>query len=301
MRRNPDFMLIGAMKSGTTTLHAHLRRHPGLFLCEPKEPGFFSRDERYSRGIDVYRDLFARANPEQRCGEASTCYTRWPHFADVAPRIAEHVPEARFLFIMRDPVERAYSHYRHLCEEWAASGKEIPGFAEAMEVAPEIVDASLYKVQLDRFLAHFPREHLHLLTLEELRARPSEVLVGVQEFLGVVQADLLEDKETCRNEAGSAIARKTMRKRLTRWRGLTGLSFLIDAVPPAWRARARATLQGRVSAWLARDASVDLEKRIAPLDPESRARLSARFEQPDRELEALFGRPVPWGSRAEVG
>jgi hypothetical protein len=288
-------MLIGAMKSGTTTLHAHLSRHSRLYLCEPKEPGFFSRDERYARGIDTYRELFAAAAPEQLCGEASTCYTRWPHYADVAPRIAEHVPDVRFLFIMRDPVERAYSHYRHLCEEWAAAGKEIPGFAEAMEAAPEIVDASLYRVQLERFFSHFPAERFHLLSLEELRAHPAEVLGGVQDFLGVPREDLVGEAETRRNEAGTAIARKTMRKRLTRWRSLPGLSLAIDLVPPSLRARARATLQGPVSRWLARDAVDDLGKRVGPLDPESRARLHERFALADQQLEEVLGRPVPWG------
>ena len=115
--RLPDFMLIGAMKSGTTTLHAYLSRHPGLFLCTPKEPGFFSRDERYARGLDWYRELFTDAQPEQLCGEASTCYSRWPHFENAAPRIAADVPGAKLLYITRDPVERAYSHYRHLMEE----------------------------------------------------------------------------------------------------------------------------------------------------------------------------------------
>jgi hypothetical protein len=289
-------MLIGAMKSGTTTLHAYLSRHPRLYLCEPKEPGFFSRDERYARGIEAYRELFAPAGPGQLCGEASTCYTRWPHYADVAPRIAEHVPDARFLFIMRDPVERAYSHYRHLSEEWAAAGKEIPDFAEAMEVAPEIVDASLYRTQLERFFSHFPSERFHLLTLEELRAGPAEVLGGVQDCLGVPREDRMGLAETRRNEAGTAIARKTMRKRITRWRQLPGFSLAIDMVPPSLRARARAALQGPISRWLARDAVEDLGKRVGPLDPESRARLEERFALPDQELAELLGRPVPWGS-----
>ena len=295
--RNPDFMLIGAMKSGTTTLHAHLTRHPDVYLCEPKEPGFFSRDERYACGIESYRELFRPARPRQLCGEASTCYTRWPHYADVAPRIAEHVPDARFLFIMRDPVERSYSHYRHLCEEWAAAGKDIPSFSEAIEVAPEIVDASLYCAQLQRFLSHFSRDRFHLLTLEELRERPAEVLAGVQSFLGVAQASLVGESEVRRNEAGTAIARKTMRKRLTRWRNLPGLSLAIDCVPPSLRARARSTLQGPVSRWLARDAVDDLDRRVGALDPESRARLTDRFAGPDRDLEALLGRVVPWSRR----
>ena len=290
-------MLIGAMKSGTTTLHAHLCRHPDLFLCEPKEPGFFSRDERYARGIDSYRALFAGARPEQKCGDASTCYTRWPHYADAAPRIAEHVPNARFLFIMRDPVERSYSHYRHLAEEWADEGKEIPSFAESLEVAPEIVDASRYRDQLDRFLRHFPRERFHLLFLEDLRARPEEVLGAVQDFLEVPRHDLRDEANTHQNESGTAIARKTMRKRIDRLRHTPGLSLLIDCVPRGLRGRARASLQGRFSRVLAGDAIRELADRVGPLDPETRAHLKDVFEAPDGALEALVGRPLPWKGR----
>ena len=292
--RNPDFMLIGAMKSGTTTLHAHLRRHPDLFLCEPKEPGFFSRDERYANGIEHYRALFSDASPAQRCGEASTCYARWPHYGEVAPRIAEHVPDARFLFIMRDPVERAYSHYRHLAEEWADAGKEIPSFADALEIAPEIVDASRYRAQLERFFPHFPRERFHLLFLEELKARPVEVLAGVQDFLEVPQRDLVGAEDTRRNEAGSAIARKTMRKRIDRLRRVPGLSLLIDLVPADARSRARDALQGGLSRFFARDAMRDLADRIGPLDPETRAHLRELFAEPDAALADLMGRGLPW-------
>ena len=131
--RNPDFLVIGAMKAGSTTLHTYLSRHPDLYLHERKEPGFFSREERYARGIEWYRALFADARPDQLCAESSTCYTRWPHFADVAPRIRQHVPEVRFVYIMRDPVARAYSHYAHMMGERRSEGLPVLSFGEALE------------------------------------------------------------------------------------------------------------------------------------------------------------------------
>src|SRR5690242_14831106 len=82
--RLPDFVVIGGMKCGSTTLFEYLCRHPDVFMCTPKEPGYFSREKVMARGEAWYRSLFADAKPTQLCGEASTCYTRWPHFGDVA-------------------------------------------------------------------------------------------------------------------------------------------------------------------------------------------------------------------------
>ena len=73
--RRPDFMIIGAMKSGTTTLYHYIGMHPGVFMCFPKEPMFFSRDEVYARGLDWYFSLFREAREDQICGEANATLT----------------------------------------------------------------------------------------------------------------------------------------------------------------------------------------------------------------------------------
>ena len=183
--RTPDFLLIGAMKAGTTTLSEWLRHHPDLFLSRPKEPQFFSRAEAARRGWDWYGGLFAPARPDQLVGEASTCYSRWPHFGDVAGRLAEHVPDARLIFLARHPVERAYSHYRHEMQRVLARGEAPSSFEDALDALPEIVDASCYPTQLDRFLAHYPEDRLLVLLTDDLHRGPDDVWSRVQAFLGV--------------------------------------------------------------------------------------------------------------------
>ncbi len=94
-RRLPDFLIIGAAKTGTTSVCNYLRRHPDLFFPEDSEPQFFSHDENCTKGLDWYASLFDGVTDRQRCGEKSTAYTRWPECPDVPRRIAEVMPEVK--------------------------------------------------------------------------------------------------------------------------------------------------------------------------------------------------------------
>lgn len=110
--RLPDFIVIGAMKSGTSSLYQWLGQQPELALPPMKEPHFFSRDEEWRRGVHWYRGLFPDA-PGQLVGEASTTYTNPDHCVAAASRMASIVPKARLVYLLRQPVERLRSHYRH--------------------------------------------------------------------------------------------------------------------------------------------------------------------------------------------
>ena len=155
--RLPDFLVIGAMKAGTTTLHAYLARHPGIFTGRTKEPGFFSRDERFAKGLDHYRRLWIGAAPDQLCGEASTCYSRRLEFPNAAPRIAEHVPDVKLVYLLRHPVDRTFSHYTHeMAYRWAKERLPLSRSVDALEEYPTLVDSSLYDEQLKAFLEFFP-------------------------------------------------------------------------------------------------------------------------------------------------
>ncbi len=110
--RLPDFVVIGAMKSGTSSLYQWLGQQPELALPTMKEPHFFSRDEVWCLGVHWYRALFPEA-PGQLVGEASTTYTNPDHCAAAATRMASVVPDARLVYLLRHPVERLRSHYRH--------------------------------------------------------------------------------------------------------------------------------------------------------------------------------------------
>jgi hypothetical protein len=175
----PTFLLIGAMKSGTTTLQQYLVRHPQVFMCSPKEPNFFN--DHWHRGVDWYERLFARAGDAVARGEASVRYTNFPSGPECPARIASVLPGVRLLFLARDPVERIRSHYLH---EVAALRERRP-FAEAVAENPIYLDYSRYAMQLQRYLDHLPREQLLVLRAEDLFRAPLEVLGEVYRFLGV--------------------------------------------------------------------------------------------------------------------
>jgi Sulfotransferase domain len=175
----PSFLLIGAMKSGTTTLWWYLREHPEVFLATPKEPNFFN--DHWHRGVGWYERLFDRAGTAQARGEASVRYTSWPDDPECPGRIASVVPDARLLYVVREPIARMRSHYLH---EVAALRERRP-VEQALRENPIYLDRSRYATQLERYLDHFPREQLLVVRAEELFRDPSGVLPGVYGFLGV--------------------------------------------------------------------------------------------------------------------
>ena len=296
--RDPNFILIGSMKSGTTSLYQYLSRHPQVFLCSPKEPQFFSRDHVYCRGIEWYRSLFADAVPSQVCGEASTCYTRWPHFGDVPARISQHLPNVKFIYIMRHPVDRAYSHYRHLMEERHQAAEPLLSFEAALDAIPEIIDTSLYLRQIERYLTYFSMNRFLFLTLDQLGTHPRAVLEKVQEFIGVEQVDLVAGGEVTANPWGTIIAAQDMKAALKRMRSTPGLSGLIGLIPRSLRRKVRALLTRPSFAWVvARNRVRKHANQLLALDPGTRERLSKQFAEPTRELGEFLGRDlVDWST-----
>ncbi|MEX0654351.1 MAG: sulfotransferase [Phycisphaeraceae bacterium] len=182
----PDVLLIGAAKAGTTALVAYLRRHPGVCVSDVKEPEFFSHDEQFARGLDHYRSLFSHARPGQVCLEASTSYTRWPEYPQAAPRIAEALPRARFIYILRHPVERAWSHYVHRVTKELYRDQPVPATFEAhIERDPVCLNSSRYMDQLAQYLPYYDRGSFLVLFNDDLAGDTAATLSTVCRFLGV--------------------------------------------------------------------------------------------------------------------
>ena len=110
--RLPDFVIIGAMKAGTTTLFRWLESHPGTSMPTVKEPHFFSVDEKYSKGLAFYAEHFRQAPPGLLTGEASVTYSD-PELPQAGVRLISDLPNARLIFLTRDPEQRLRSHYLH--------------------------------------------------------------------------------------------------------------------------------------------------------------------------------------------
>jgi hypothetical protein len=170
----PDFLILGAMKSGTSSLHRYLEQHPEVSASQRKELDFFAG--RYERGIHWYKKRFG----DGIAGESSPNYLKLHLWPEVPARIREHVPDARLMCILRNPVDRTLSHYLH--NVWR--GREARPFSVATAPGSNLVKTSRYGWQLDHYLAHFPAEQILLLTTEELGADPQWTLRRALRFIG---------------------------------------------------------------------------------------------------------------------
>jgi hypothetical protein len=210
----PDFLIVGAQKAGTTALYSYLREHPTVTGPPWKEVSFF--DRHFWRGAAWYRGHFpnklylrgvrARTGVEPIVGEASPSYLFHPHAPE---RAAALVPDVRLIALVRNPVDRALSHYHHE----VAFGREPLPFEQALEQEDERMQGELermrdpryfshawwnftylsrgrYAEQLERWLGFFPRERLLILPSEDLLEQPRETYARVLEFLGAPPHEL---------------------------------------------------------------------------------------------------------------
>ena len=201
----PNFLIVGAAKSGTTALYHYLKQHPDIFMPELiKEPMFFSGiheglfkgpTQIYARGkittIDQYIALFQQANGQIAVGEASVPYLYY--HARTIPKIIEVLDKhIKIIISLRHPAERAYSNYLHHVRD----GLEPLGFAEALEEESgrcrekwwwgyQYRDASRYYSQVKAYIDAFGRENIHVILYEDLKQQPQATLQGIFRFLAV--------------------------------------------------------------------------------------------------------------------
>jgi hypothetical protein len=184
--RRPDFIVIGAMKSGTTTLYRWLESHPGTALPELKEPDFFCFDHNYRRGLEHYATHFAGAPVDKVTGEASVKYMA-PRMADAAAaRIALHTPDTLLVALLRDPVERLRSEYRYNRQRgWTTTDLTTA----VMTPENPYVGKSLYFRCLLPYFERFDRSQLLVVRTEDLRDDGS-AWPALLDFLGLERVPL---------------------------------------------------------------------------------------------------------------
>lgn len=180
--RLPEFVIIGAMKCGTSTLHEQLERQPACFMSRPKEPNFFSDEAQYRKGIEWYASLFAGAPAGAVCGESSTHYTKLPTYPRCAARLHEHLPGARLVYMMRDPVDRIVSQYIH---EWSERviDKDCP-IDEAISAHPNLLEYSRYAMQLRPYVEMFGFDAILPVFFERLLNDPNTELERIMAHIG---------------------------------------------------------------------------------------------------------------------
>lgn len=180
--RLPTFLVIGAMKAGTTSLYHYLRDHPQVFMPDTKEVNFFNPLRNWRRGIAWYEQQFNAAPPGTTAvGEASTSYTKYPWIEGVPDRIASLLPDVRLIYLVRHPVDRMRSQYLH----HVATGQEWRPIDRAFLQEPMYRNISRYAFQLDRYRATVPRDRILVIDARELRDDRVPTLRRIYSFLGV--------------------------------------------------------------------------------------------------------------------
>jgi hypothetical protein len=187
----PTFIIIGAAKAGTTSLHYYLDLHPEIQMSAVKETNFFAgppngRDYELGQvaSLEAYEELFDPAVPVR--GEASPNYANDPIRAGAAERIKGLIPEAKIIYLVRDPVARTVSHYRHrvsVSGERRSLRQVLDDYREPSELGDTCM--SLYASQLEGYLRCFPEERILVLDQAELLANRDAVLRSVFSFLAV--------------------------------------------------------------------------------------------------------------------
>jgi hypothetical protein len=182
IQKKPNLLIIGAMKSGTTSLHEYLAEHPNIFMSELKEPFYFVEEQNLNKGNSWYMSLFSEApGTANYIGESSTTYTFFPQYKNVAERIYEFNPNFRLIYVMRDPVERTISHYWHYVR-WHGEKRDM---LTAIKEDLHYQEVSNYYMQLSQYFALFPKEQIYTLTFEELIYEPELTISNIFSWLGL--------------------------------------------------------------------------------------------------------------------
>ncbi len=308
--RLPDFVIIGAAKAGTTSLHAILNQHPAIFMPKKKELEFFARDDRFSAGLAVYAENFQGASSDQIVGEASTIYSLSPFFPETASRMAEALPDVRIIYVLREPISRAYSFYAQLIKGYQRATRDLAvhrsfedfispqlhAFAAPTEKVfsqhnshlPDVPELCLagsdYTYQIEAYLKFYPREQILFLLFEDFIADRTAFLRQITDFLNIAPLGdgILTSGSVAKNVADDHFRTVAFEKETLALRArIPGLWWLRNALPKSKRELLKAWLfQGRKNSNLARP---------KPMLPETRTALQRRFCVQYPQLSQLTG------------
>ena len=183
----PDFIVIGAMKCGSSTICAYLEDHPGVFMVPKAELNFFSHDENHAHGPTWYESFFAGQDGAQLRGEGSNAYASGQMFPHSAARMAAYKPDLKLIYVVRHPVERIVSAW---IQNRVNMGDKIPPTLDraVREMSDNYLGQSLYWQNLSRYRTLFPDDQIHIGFMEELKTDPNAFFAGLCAFLGVEPA-----------------------------------------------------------------------------------------------------------------
>ena len=289
MEKWPNLFIVGAPKAGTTSLHEYLKKIPGICMSNVKEPYYFCKtmipEDHYIppiRDKKKYLKLFDTANDEKIIGESSVWYLCDP---DSATLIHQQVPNAKIIMILRDPVERAYSHYLMIegrkkfdtSSFHAQIQKEIKNGLNYKKPNVRLV-AGLYYDDVKRFLKIFGREQVKIIIFEEFIAKTKNTLKDILEFLGIKYS--LDEFKT-------EIYNPSMVPKYSIVNDVLNISFVNmikqKLIPEPTQLYLRKKLFKEF-------------KNESKITPESRKLLKNYYQDDVKNLNEFFGRKLPWAN-----
>jgi hypothetical protein len=285
--RKPTFIIAGTLPSGTGHLYGLLRQHPDIYLPAVMQPecNFFCKTGLYEKGLDYYlARWFADVGRQKAAGERSSLL-----LSSVAgpARVAMHLPHVRLIFLLRNPVDRAYANYRFT----ALAGYEDLSFEEALEAEPVRCEQASrdpfwseiqphayasrghYAQQLARFRTHFPAEQMLVMRSDELKRDQAGALRKVYRFLGVDESFAAADFA---DFSSPAVRDAELQSRLRR-----GAPGEFDAAVQ----RVREGQPPRTD--LERAVAANVQAGYPPLDDALRRRLTALYAASNRQLQSM--------------
>jgi Sulfotransferase family len=279
----PNLIVIGGLKCGTTSLHHYLSLHPQISMSRPKELNFFVAELNWDLGPEWYASHFDRSAPVR--GETSPHYTNLPRFTGVAERMRSLTPDARIVYMVRDPIDRMLSHYLHNL----GAGYESKPLGEAL-TDPEgsYLTRSRYAMQVEPYLEAFGGESVAIVAREELLSERGTTMRRLFE-LCAVDPDFHSPQFEREWETGSARARQggggfRIMDRAVRLPGLRALDRNFDRLPESLR-------------WLVERLVHDPgagEAAKPELPPELRERLESLLRDDVERIERIAGRRFGW-------
>lgn len=204
-RTLPNLVVIGGTKCGTTSLHAYLALHPRIFMSRVKEVQFFTKH--FAKGVSWYAGHFRQGREHAVRGEASPQYTCHPRITGIPARMHAVLPDAKLIYLVRDPFARLRSHVVFMAADRKAPSLEA--LLDPFETNPYVAQ-SRQAWQLEQYLAVFPRERILVIAAEDLRDARRAALAEVFRFLDVEPFDSpdldaeLNATEVARRDGGIA-------------------------------------------------------------------------------------------------
>ena len=271
-----NFIIIGGLKCGTTSIHHYLGLHPEIHMSKPKELNFFAAEQNWDLGLDWYKGRFDSRFKVN--GESSPHYTNRPRFNGVAERIHQYCPDAKLVYMVRDPIKRILSHWVHA----TGAGYETREFVETLSLPDtSYIERSMYWMQLQPYLEQFNRDQIEIITQEELGSDRDAAMKKTFTFLEVdpdftsEQFDRQWEKSAAKQEGKYQLMEK-----LIKLPGFRSLDRNFDRLPESMR-------------WMVEKVVHSPDKPPAPkpdIPDELMVELKGRFSDDVAGLEKFAGR-----------